>query len=228
MQALAAYLPGGAGADLDVAVSDGRLTVSDTFSIADLPLGLGQLTDISLELGLQVALSPLSVDFLVGLGAPGNPFNWIASPLAGNGLMNFGVQKSLPAFVIQAGIGLGLAIDLGIASGSASITIAVELDVTTDSITVIATLTGQASVDVLDGLASASLTLSAGLGFEVAPLPKLQISPPTAEISAVDVTLLATCSVGIHLSICWVVSVSWDGSWEFQQTFHTPALSVTA
>ena len=228
MQALAAYLPGGVGADLDVAVSDGKLTVSDTFSVADLPLGLGQLTDISLELGLQVALSPLSVDFLVGLGAPDNPFNWIASPLAGNGLMNLGVQKSLPAFVIQAGIGLGLAIDLGIASGSASITIAVELDVTTASITLIATLTGQASVDVLDGLASASLTLSAGLGFEVAPLPVPQISPPTVEIPAVDVTLLATCSVGIHLSICWVVSVSWDGSWEFQQTFHTPALSVTA
>ena len=228
LQALAAYLPGGVGADLDVAVSDGALTISDTFSIADLPLGLGQLTDISLDLGLQVTLSPLSVDFLVGLGAPDNPFNWIASPLAGNGLMNFGVQQSLPAFVIQAGIGLGLAIDLGIASGSASITIAVELDVTTASIELVATLTGQASVDVLDGLASASLTLSAGLGFKVEPLPVPVINPPTVEIPAVDVTLLATCSVGIHISICWVVSVSWDGSWEFQQTFQTPQLTVTA
>jgi hypothetical protein len=230
LQALAAYLPGGVGADLDVAISDGKLTVSDTFSIADLPLGFGQLSDISLDLGLQVALSPLSVDFLVGLGAPDNPFNWIASPLAGNGLMTFGVQQSLPAFVIQAGIGLGLAIDLGIASGSASITIAVELDASTASITLVATLTGQASVDVLDGLVSASLTLSAGLGFSVAPLPVPvpQISPPRMEIPAVDVTLLATCSVGIHISICWVVSVSWDGSWEFQQTFHTPALTVTA
>lgn len=228
LQALAAYLPGGVGADLDVAVSDGALTVSDTFNVADLPLGLGQLTDISLELGLQVTLSPLSVDFLVGLGAPDNPFNWIATPLAGNGLMNFGVQKQLPAFIIQAGIGLGLSIDLGIASGSASITIAVELDVTTNSIEVIATLTGQASVDVLDGLASASLTLSAGLGFSVAPLPVPVINPPTVEIPSVDLTLLATCSVGIHLSICWVVSVSWDGSWEFSQSFHTPALTVTA
>ena len=230
LQALAAYLPGGIGAGLDVAVSDGQLTVSDTFSIADLPLGLGQLTDISLDLGLEVALSPLSVNFLVGLGAPDNPFNWIASPLAGNGLMNFGVQKSLPAFDIQAGIGLGLAIDLGIASGSASITIAVELDVTGSAITLIATLTGQANVDVLDGLASASLTLSAGLGFTVAPLPVpvVSLSPPTVEIPAVDVTLLATCSVGIHLSICWVVSVSWDGSWQFAQTFHTPALTVSA
>jgi hypothetical protein len=228
LQALASYLPGGVGANLDVAVSAGKLTVSDTFSIADLPLGLGQLTDISLELGLQVTLSPLSVDFLVGLGAPDNPFNWIASPLAGNGLMNFGVQHSKPEFVIQAGIGLGLAIDLGIASGSASITIAVELDVTTASITLMAILTGQASVEVLGGLASASLTLSAGVGFSVAPLPVPVISPPTLEIPSVDLTLLATCSVGIHLSICWVVSVSWDGSWEFSKSFQTPALTMTA
>jgi hypothetical protein len=230
LQALASYLPGGIGASLDVAVSDGQLTVSDTFSIANLPLGLGQLTDLSLDLGLQVTLSPLSVDFLVGLGAPDNPFNWIASPLAGNGLMNLGVQGGLPAFVIQAGLGLGLSIDLGIASGSASITVAVELDVTTTSITMIATLTGQASVDVLDGLASASLTLSAGIGFSVAELALTgpPVTPPELQIPGADITLIATCSVGIHISICWVVSVSWDGSWQFTQSFQTPQLTVTA
>jgi hypothetical protein len=230
LQALASFLPGGVGAGLDVAVSDGKLTVIDTFSIADLPLGLGQLTDVSVDLGLQVTLSPLSVDFLVGLGAPDNPFNWIATPLAGNGLMALGVQDSLPAFIIQAGIGLGIAIDLGVASGSASITIAVELDVTTASITVVATLTGQASVELADGLASASLTLSAGLGFTIAPqpLPGPAPDPPELEIPGADITLIATCSVGIHISICWVVSVSWDGSWQFTQTFQTPPLTVTA
>jgi hypothetical protein len=227
LQALAAYLPGGAGANLDVAVSGGQLTVSDTFTIGDLPLGLGDLTDISLELGLQVSLSPQSVNFLVGIGAPDNPFNWIATPLAGNGLMNFGVQDSLPAFVIQAGIGLGCTIDLAIAEGSASITIAVELDVTTDSITLVAILTGQASVDVLDGLASASITVSASLGFEIQPLPIPKITPPTMTIPSVELDLLASCSVGIHISICWVVNINWDGSWQFKQGFSTPALTVT-
>jgi hypothetical protein len=227
LQALAAYLPGGAGANLDVAVSGGQLTVSDTFTIADLPLGLGDLTDISLDLGLDVTLSPPSVNFLVGLGAPDNPFNWIATPLAGNGLMNFGVQNSLPAFVIQAGIGLGCTIDLAIAEGSASVTIAVELDVTTHSITLVAILTGQASVDVLDGLASASITLSASLGFSIQPLPIPQLNPPSLTIPSVELDLLASCSVGIHISICWVVNVNWDGSWQFQQGFTTPALTVT-
>src|SRR5258708_24550982 len=121
LQALAQFLPGGTGANLDIARSDGKLTVRDTFTIGDMPLGLGNLTDISLDLGLSVQFSPLSVDFLIGIGDPGNPFNWIVSPLAGNGLMDFGVQNNKPSLTIQAGIVLGHSIDLGIAAGSASI-----------------------------------------------------------------------------------------------------------
>ncbi len=228
LQALASYLPGGVGANLDVSASAGQLTVSDTFTVADLPLGLGDLTDVSLDLGLDVTLSPQSVNFLVGLGSTTNPFNWIATPLAGNGFMNFGVQNNLPAFAIQAGIGLGCTIDLAIASGSAAITVAVDLDVTADSITLVAILTGQASVDVLDGLASLSITLSASLGFELTPvpIPQPQLNPPELTIPAFTIDLLASCSVGIHISICWVVNVDWEGYWQFEQGFTTPSLTV--
>ncbi|MDH6243826.1 hypothetical protein [Mycobacterium sp. OTB74] len=227
LQVLAAYLPGGAGANLDVSVSGGQLSVSDTFTVADLPLGLGDLTDVSLDLGLDVTLSPQSVNFLVGLGSPGNPFNWIATPLAGNGFMNFGVQDNLPAFAIQAGIGLGCAIALAIADGSASITIALDLDVTTDSITLVAILTGQASVTLLDGVASASITLSASLGFSISPPPLPTNNPPPLTIPGGTLDLLASCSVGIHISICWVVNVNWEGAWQFKESFQTPTLTVT-
>ncbi|MBV9405593.1 MAG: hypothetical protein JO211_09640 [Acidobacteriaceae bacterium] len=227
LQALAQFLPGGAGANLDVALSNGKLTVSDTFTIGDMPLGLGHLTDISLDLGMNVTLSPLSVSFTVGIGAPDNPFNWIVSPLAGNGLMDLGVDTKGPALTIQAGIGLGLSIDLGIASGSASITIAFQLSVNSSTVTLMAILTGQASVDVLDGLASASLTLSAALGFSLSPpLPPVHFLPPPVVIGSETITLLASCSVGIHLQICWVVSVSWDGSWQFSQSISTPQLTI--
>jgi hypothetical protein len=233
LQTVAQYLPGGAGAQLDVALSDAKLTVSDNFSISDLPLGLGQLTDVSLNLGLAVTLQPLSVDFAIGIGDPGNPFNWIVSPLAGNGLMDFGVQANQPSLTIQAGIGLGLAIDLGIASGSASVTIAFQLNVSGNTITLMAILSGQASVDVLDGLASASLTLTAALGFSLSPIvPPLVFSPPLPAVpnqvtlGPETITLLASCSVGIHISICWVVSVSWDGSWSFSQSITTPQITV--
>ena len=226
LQALAQFLPGGTGANLDVALSDCKLTVRDTFTIADMPLGLGDLTDISLDLGLSVQFLPLSVDFLIGIGEPGNPFNWIVSPLAGNGLMDFGVQKNKPSLAIQAGLGLGLAIDLGIASGSASIAIAVQLNVTGDTITLMAILTGQASVDVLDGLASASITLSAALGFSLHPIePPVQLGSPT-RIGPEDITMIASCSVGIHITICWVISIDFDGSWTFSQSFTMPQITV--
>ncbi|MBV8967600.1 MAG: hypothetical protein JO331_00875 [Verrucomicrobia bacterium] len=227
LQALAQFLPGGAGANLDVALSDGKLTVQDTFTIGDMPLGLGNLTDISLDLGLSVQFTPLAVDFLIGIGSPSNPFNWIVSPLAGNGLMDFGVQANQPSLTIQAGIGLGLAIDLGIASGSASITIAVQLNVTGNTITLMAILTGQASVDVLDGLASASITLSAAVGFSLSPIvPPVHLLPPPVSIGPEDITMIASCSVGIHITICWVVSISFDGSWTFSQTITMPQLTV--
>jgi hypothetical protein len=238
LRTLAQFLPGGAGANLDVAVADGIIVVSDSFTIGDLPLGLGDLTDVSLDLGLNVQLSPLSVNFSVGIGNPNNPFNWIVSPLAGNGLMNFGVTDNQHSFTIQAGIGLGLAIDLGIASGSASVAIAVQLNVTGDSITVLAILSGQASVDVLDGLASATITLSASVGFGLQPFPPplpkftppFQVNPPqlpnSVTLSPETVTLLASCSVGIHLSVCWVASVSWDGTWNFQQSITSPQITV--
>jgi len=233
LQMLAQFLPGGASADLDVALSDGLLTVMDTFSINDLPLGLGNLTDVSVDIGLNVQLQPMSANFSVGIGSPDNPFNWIATPLAGNGMISLGVQDNHPNMVIQAGIGLGLAIDLGIASGSASVTVAFQLNMSTKSITLMAILTGQAEVDVLDGLASASLTLSAALGLSVSstpfpPYPELNPSSLELTIPSVDVTLLASVSVGIHITVCWLLSVSWDGSWQFSESISTPSLTVEA
>jgi hypothetical protein len=145
-------------------------------------------------------------------------------------MMTLGVENSAPDLTIQAGIGLGIAIDLGIASGSASITIAFQLNIDGNSITLMVILTGQASVSVLDGLASASLTLSAALGLSLnpaLPIPKLLPgSPEQLEIPSIDITLLAAVSVGIHITICWVVSISWDGSWQFSQSISTPSLTV--
>jgi hypothetical protein len=198
-----------------------------------MPLGIGELKDISLDLGLAVTLSPLSADFLVGIGSPNNPFNWVVSPLAGNGLIDLGAQNSSQAIMIQAGLGLGLAINLAIASGSASITIAFELEVKGSSVELMAILTGRASVDVLDGLASATVTLSAGLGFEVSPLNPVTFTPAPPQIPTditigpETITLHATCSVGIHLQVCWLVSVSWDGSWAFQKSVDTPKLHLS-
>jgi hypothetical protein len=228
LQALAAFLPGGGGASLDVSLSNGQLTVEDTFALPTLPLGLGNLSDISLDLGLTINLSPLSAKFIIGIGDPDNPFNWVLSPLAGNGAIDIGVQDSAPYFMIQGGIGLGLSIDLGIAEGSASITLAVQITVNGETITLMIILNGQASVDVLGGLASASLSLTAAVGVSINPLPvpQIEFSPPGITFRAEDITFIAAVSVGIHITICWVVSINFDGSWQFSQSVHTPSISV--
>jgi hypothetical protein len=90
-------------------------------------------------------------------------------------------------------------------------------------------LTGQASVDVLDGLASASLTLTAGIGVTVDPLPipTIKILPPEIDFPSETITMIATVSVGIHLTVAWVASVDWDGSWQFSQGFTTPEIDVS-
>jgi hypothetical protein len=228
LQALAAFLPGGGGAGLDVSLSGGKLTVKDTFALPTLPLGLGNLSDISLDLGLAITLSPLSADFIVGIGDPDNPFDWVLSPLAGNGAIDVGVKGGAPYFMIQGGIGLGLSIDIGIAEGSASITLAVQITVNGSTITLMVILNGQASVDVLGGLASASLSLTAAVGVSISPFPVPQITSSGVSFPSEDITFIAQVSVGIHITICWVVSINFDGSWQFSQSVHTPQLSVEA
>jgi hypothetical protein len=229
IEAIASFLPGGKSAGLRIALSDGKLTVEDSFTLPTLPLGLGELSDISLDLGLAIQLSPLSADFTVGIGSPDNPFNWIVSPLSGNGLVDLGLKNNAPNIDLQAGIGLALAIDLGIASGAASVVIALNVDVNPPTITLMVLLTGQASVDVLDGLASASLTLTAGIGVSIDPLPipAIKLLPPEIDFPSETITMIASVSVGIHLTVAWVVSVDWDGSWQFGQGFTTPAVDVS-
>jgi len=95
--------------------------VRNEFALPSLPLGAGQITDVAVEMGFEVALSPVALRFVAGLGSEQKPFRWIVSPLAGTGVVQVGVGTSGLDILVQAGLGVGLAIDLGIASGSASV-----------------------------------------------------------------------------------------------------------
>jgi hypothetical protein len=230
IQQVAKFLPGGVGANLKVGFSQGHLTVRNSFALPTLPLGTGQITDIAVDMGFDVALSPFDVRFVAGLGSPQNPFRWIVSPLAGTGVVQVAIGKQGLDVLVQAGLGLGLAIDLGIASGSASIALAVQLNTGPDPFEIMAILSGRASVDVLRGLASATITLAAGLGIIPPPQlfkpPFLPPSLPPEEIPELTIGLVASVSAGIHLSVCWVVDVDWEGYWQFRQDITTPAIPI--
>ncbi|MDE3198193.1 MAG: hypothetical protein KGN84_17730, partial [Acidobacteriota bacterium] len=197
---------GGTGdsAGLNVHFSDGKLAVTDSFAIPDIPLGPGTIQNVSLDIGATLNILGLSIDFLVSIGTPAAPCHWIVDPLSGTLCLQAGVQNNQLDILIQGGIGLGLSLDLGIASGSASIVIAVQVQVQGSVITLMLLLNGQAQVSVLGGLASAAITLTAGLGF-------------TVDVVQHDVGLIGTASVGIHISICWFINIDWSGSWTFQK-----------
>jgi hypothetical protein len=189
---------------LQTSFSDGKLTVSDSFTLPSIPLGLGDIQNVSLNIGTTLDILALNINFLVGIGTPTAPVHWIVDPLSGTLCVQAGIQNNSIAVLIQAGIGLGLAIDLGIASGSASIVIAVQLQINGSVVTILLLLTGQAQVSVLGGLASAAITLTAGLGFSI-------------NVADLDIDLIGTASVGIHISICWVININFSGSWTFQK-----------
>ena len=214
---LAEFLPGAPFSNLDVHFSNGQLTIRDTFALPEMPLGIGFIEDVSLDLGMTLQLSPQSLEFTVGLGSEQKPFHWLVSPLSGTGAVVVGMKNGLPAFLVQAGIGAGLSIDIGIAKGAASIVLQVQVSTDGALIHFKALLTGSASVDVLDGLASASLTMTAGLGITPNPLP---VPPDFNAPTSVD--FVASVAVGIHISICWVCQVDFDGYWQYSQTINLP------
>jgi hypothetical protein len=223
-----AFLPAKEKTGLDVSFAGSKLRIREAFPLPQLPLGLGYIEDFSLDLGFDIDVLEGSLGFFVGLGDEQNPFHWLVSPLSGNGMLQLGASDQL-GVVMQAGIGVGLAIDFAIVSGSASIVLAVRFDTTNHPIGVMVLLTGQASVDVLEGLASASLTLTAGVGVAVQPGPAgllTSIPPDPIEfLKETVVTLSAEVAVGIHISICWVVHVDFDGSWPFSETISGKTLT---
>jgi hypothetical protein len=231
VQQVARFLPGGKDAGIRVAFSQGHLTISNAFALPNLPLGAGQITDVTADMGFDVALAPFDVRFVAGLGTSEKPFRWIVSPLAGTGVVRVGISAKGLDVLVQAGLGLGLAIDLGIASGAASVALAFEINTGPTPFELRVILSGRASVDVLAGLASATITLACGLGVippdALLKPPYLPPSiPPPNPVGPFTVGITGSVSVGIHISVCWVIDVDWDGYWQFRQDIETPAIPI--
>lgn len=195
----------GLDVQLDAHFAGNTLTVRDSLPIPDIPLGLGSISGITLDLGADLTL-PDQVRFVAGISSPAKPFKWIVFPLAGTGCIQVAADNAKQDIVVQGGLGLGATIDIGIAKGSVSIILSAELDIGTTDISIKGTITGQAEVDVLGGLASASLTMSCTLGIDIPLAPHDD-----------HVTVFGDMEVGIHISICWVINIDFDGSWQFSR-----------
>jgi hypothetical protein len=216
LQFLDQFLPGGQAAQIDVSFSDGKLTIRNVFALPRLPLGVGFLENIALDIGATLQLAPQSIEFTCGIGSPDKPCQWLVSPLTGSVVVQVGVKDGDLAVLIQGGIGAALSIDVGIAEGAAAVLIQLQVSIVGTNVSLLLLLTAQASVDVLDGLASVSLSLTAGVG--VTPEP-FGVLPPK------QIIFTAACGVGIHLTVCWLVHVDFDGYWQFSETIDVPDIT---
>jgi hypothetical protein len=221
LEAVSQFLPGRPKSGLSMTFNGTSLTVSDVLALPTIPLGIGQIEGVALDLGMTASLFPPGLNFSLSLSTPDEPFHWLVSPLSGNGAIGFGATDQQHKILVEGGIGVGLGVDFGIASGSASVCITVRVDQDVPPFEVTALLTGNAEVDVLDGLASASISLTAGVGLAIdSPAPPLNVDPANwlAFAENVTVTVSADVAVGIHISVCWLVHVDADETWRFQET----------
>jgi hypothetical protein len=200
---IASSLPGGGGEGLSIAFAGSTLSISEGFTLPAIPLGFGEIENVGLNLGSSIDLLQRQLSFQVGIGSPAAPVTWSFFPLAGNGCVVVAANQNGLGVVIQAGLGVGLTIDVAVASGSASIVFAIQVDTTGALFQIKAMLIGNSQVDVLDGIASASLTLTSALVIE--------------PLGSGNFDLTAQVAVSIHISICWVVSVDFDGSWSMEE-----------
>jgi hypothetical protein len=191
----------GGTVNLDVGFSDNKLTIRDGFALPTVPLGLGELEHIAINMGLAIEI-PSSAEFTVALASKEDPFTWIVDPLTGNGTIVLGTSGGEMGVFIEAGIGLALALSVAVASGSASIMVDFSVHLQAPDVQLSLALTGNANVDILGGVASASLTLTASITVDVHPK---------------EADFYGAVAVGIHISIAWVVSVDFDGDWSFSQ-----------
>jgi hypothetical protein len=194
------------GEGLKVDFSNGRLTIGESIGVSRLPLGFGELREVIFEVGGSLQLLPKAeAAFGLSLGSEKRPVTWIATPLAGDFYLRFGISTANGTeLAVRGGLGLGIAISVAVASGHASIIIAMQVDLSGSSAKLTVILVGNAGVDVLGGVASADLDLEATASIE-------------STFDASEVTLRASVGVGIHISICWLIDVDFEGSWPFEK-----------
>ena len=74
IEAAARFLPGGA-ANFDVDFAGTTLRIRESFTLPTLPLGLGYLQNIGLDMGFDVDVLSRKLHFAVGVGSDDDPFD---------------------------------------------------------------------------------------------------------------------------------------------------------
>ncbi len=223
LEPLGAWLPGlwnlssgasgGSGVPTGVPLQfDGRqLSIGCAVAIGDVAWGFGRLHNATLTLGGTLTACPGGVDFGLSLGSEAAPATLIAGPHTGLAMVDIGVRSDGPHIDVRVALELPMALATdGPHSGGA--VLAVQLRTQRDSpVRIGGVASGQAMVDVLDGLACLSLAVES-------PCRVLPGRPSPAHVR-----LEADLIAGVHLPLCSLLDTDGHIGWPLGITIERGA-----
>jgi hypothetical protein len=105
-----------------IAVDNDAITLSYTFAVPSIPMGMFNLSGIAIGVDVILSLATSPIEFHFNFAGPDNPFDLAVDLLGGGGYFTIDASDLANTAVTLAGqAGASVSLDLGVASGSVSI-----------------------------------------------------------------------------------------------------------
>jgi hypothetical protein len=215
LQRLDAWLPGlwtlpsldnaasGLPERLPLTLQSGRLHIGSPVSLPTVALGMGSVEHASLALGGTVNAQPPELSFGLELGNPLAPATLRASPDTGTVAVRIGVANGGAQIDVHLALRLPMGFERqGLDSGSAAMS-ADLMAFWGDPVRLGGTVSGQATLELLDGLATTSVAIAAAC--------RVRPDRPTRSQVRIEADVVA----GLHLPLCSLLDIEGDTRWPF-------------
>ena len=215
LQSLDAWLPGlwtlpcvgsatsGLPERLPLDLQPGRLHIGSPVSLPAVSLGMGSVEHARLTLGGTVSARPPEVSFGMALGDALEPATLHATPDEGTAAVRIGVANSGAQIDVHLALRLPMGFERqGLERGTAAMS-ADLMAFWGDPVRLGGTVTGQATLDVLGGLATTSVALETAC--------RVRPDQPTRS----QVRIESDVCAALHLPLCGLLDIEADTHWPF-------------
>jgi hypothetical protein len=188
---------------LPLTLQPGRLHIGSPVSLPAVALGMGSVEHARLSLGGTVNAHPPEVSFGMELGNPLEPATLRATPGEGTAAVRIGIANSGAQLDVHMALGLPMGFERkGLERGTAAMS-ADLMAFWGDPVRLGGTVLGQATLDVLGGLATTSVALEAAC--------RVRPDEPTRS----QVRIESDVCAGLHLPLCGLLDIEGDTHWPF-------------
>ena len=184
-------------------MQSGRLHIGSPVSLPTVALGMGSVEHASLALGGTVNAQPPELSFGLELGNPLAPATLRASPDTGTVAVRIGIANGGAQIDVHLALRLPMGferqgLDAGTAAMSADL-----MAFWDDPVRLGGTVSGQATLELLDGLATTSVAIASAC--------RVRPDRPTRSQVRIESDVVA----GLHLPLCSLLDIDGDTRWPF-------------